>query len=243
MAKRLPTRASKSTRSKSPQLKSPAHKQTRRAAVRTPSLHDAQMLADRLRLPMEFRAPEQVRGMLNRVSLHFDVAQRAGDMTTARRLKAWMSRYTSSSQVKIDEAHGASRNVRGSRPRPHQHSIGELATAYFRRVGTEEWWIIGSGAPYGDGIATNPKLERVLAALKGAGIAVDERSMGFPGSCDSFTFTATFSEGFVEVTTGNYLGGRGGSVRGVEALKRLLKLLKLRVTSQTARRWNLGDRA
>lgn len=76
-------------------------------------------------------------------------------------------------------------------------------------------------------------------APRGAGIRVSERSLGFPGSCDSFTFSAKFSGGRLEITTGNYFGQRGGSVHGVHALNRLIKLMGLKIPARTAKLWSL----
>jgi len=116
----------------------------------------------------------------------------------------------------------------------------ELASAYFRLIDPETWFIIGSGASYGDGIQTNNKFERVLEALAAGGIEVVTQSSGMPGSCDSFTFAAEFEDGSLQVETGNYFGSRGGTVKGAKALKRLLELLQLKLPPQTARRWNLA---
>jgi hypothetical protein len=117
---------------------------------------------------------------------------------------------------------------------------GQLASAYFRRIDADTWFIIGSGASYGDGIETNQKFASVLEALEAGGIAVTIQSHGFPGSCDSFVFSADFEGGSLRVETGNYFGRSGGTVKGANALKRLIELLRLKLPSQTARRWELA---
>ncbi len=117
-----------------------------------------------------------------------------------------------------------------------------LATAYFRLIEPGVWYIIGSGAMYGgaNGIDMNNKLAAVLDALKRDGIAVSCRSSASVVNCSSYTFTASFDDGGLSVTTGNYwLSPRGGTIAGVRALRRLIGLLDLRVSSRSARAWGL----
>jgi hypothetical protein len=116
----------------------------------------------------------------------------------------------------------------------------ELATVYFKPLTPGEWAIRGAGAMYGGayGIPMHPRLDAILDALKRDGIAVSRTSSGSPGNCDSYTFSAEFDDGGLSVRTGNYwFDSRGGSISGTEALNRLIRLLNLRVTPQTARAW------
>lgn len=116
----------------------------------------------------------------------------------------------------------------------------ELATSYFKKIGPDTWFVIGSGAPFGGGIRMNPKLKRLLDGLKAAGIEVKEKGWASPGSCDSVVFTADFEGGSLEVHTGNYIGYRGGTVTGAKALTHLVELLGLRLTNRTAKAWGLN---
>ena len=55
------------------------------------------------------------------------------------------------------------------------------------------------------------------------------------------TANKPFDDGGLSVTTGNYwYGRRGGSITGVNALRRVIRLLDLRVTPRTARAWGIG---
>lgn len=206
-----------------------------------PSAHEARVLLKKIEFGSGRRTkgqlpamtPLQLHYVTQRWAWHAEGAKIEGDVVTHDAIQDHIRREHASLRLRQpNEVPAESREI----------AKNNLASAYFKRIGDDEWWVIGSGAPYGDGILMNPKLERILASLKSAGIPVSERSMGFPGSCDSFTFTARFSGGLLEVTTGNYFGRRGGSVRGVDALRRLLGLMGLQVTAQTARRWNLERR-
>ena len=117
-----------------------------------------------------------------------------------------------------------------------------LATKFFRIVEPGVWYIIGSGAMYGgpNFIEMNKKMAAVLDALERDGIEVSRESSGSAMHCDSFTFTASFEDGGMSVTTGNYwMSSRGGTITGVRALRRLIALLGLRVSPRTARAWGL----
>ena len=57
-----------------------------------------------------------------------------------------------------------------------------------------------------------------------------------PANCDSYKFTASFDDGGLLVETGNYwFDQRGGTISGREALSRVIRLLDLRLSPQTAR--------
>ena len=121
-------------------------------------------------------------------------------------------------------------------------SKAPLATAFFRMMEPGVWYIIGSGAMYGgaNGIEMNDKLAAVLNALKRDGVEVSESSSGSAANCSSYTFTASFDDGGLSVTTGNYwVSPRGGTIRGVAALERLIRILGLRVSPRSARAWEL----
>jgi hypothetical protein len=118
----------------------------------------------------------------------------------------------------------------------------ELATVYFRQLEAGLWSIRGAGAMYGGprGIPMHPRLLAIIEALEADKIQVTRASSGSSVNCDSYTFSAQFDDGGLSVETGNYwFSSRGGSVSGVNALRRLIRLLNLRVTPQTARAWGL----
>ena len=116
-----------------------------------------------------------------------------------------------------------------------------LATAYFRLDKRAVWSIRGAGAMCGDGIPIHPRLRAILDALKSDGIdVVGKRVSGPTHPVDVITFSADFDDGGLAVETGNYWHSpRGGSITGVNALSRLIRLLNLRVTPQTSRAWGV----
>jgi len=120
----------------------------------------------------------------------------------------------------------------------------ELATAYFRLLAPGVWSIRGAGAMYGgpNDIPMHPKLEAILGALEGDNVSISEELTGSPAHCLSYTFSAQFDDGGLSVTTGNYwFGERGGAITGVKALSRIIDLLEMRVSPQTARAWALQN--
>ncbi len=128
------------------------------------------------------------------------------------------------------------------RGRPARPKV--LATAYFRLTDEGVWFIRGSGAMYGgpSGIPMHPNLRAVLDALEADNISVKGMTTGSPVNCDSYTSDAQFDDGGLSVETGNYWWSeRGGSISGTDALSRLIRLLDLRVTPQTARAWGLSS--
>jgi hypothetical protein len=124
-----------------------------------------------------------------------------------------------------------------------EHPSGrELATKYFRLLTSGVWSILGAGAMYGgfNDLAMNPKLKAVLDALESDGVSVLEKSMGSPANCCSYEFSASFDDGGLSVTTGNYwFERRGGTISGKEALSRVIRLLNLRVSPRTGRAWSI----
>jgi len=123
---------------------------------------------------------------------------------------------------------------------PPSNAPQQLATAYFRHDGPGVWEIRGAGAMYGPLSPMNAKLRAIIDALRTDGIDVVWKTTGSPANCDEHRFSAEFEDGGLAVRTGNYwYGPRGGFVSGVDALRRLIRLLNLRVSPQTSRAWGL----
>jgi hypothetical protein len=95
---------------------------------------------------------------------------------------------------------------------------------------------------YGPFNSMNAKLRALLDALEADGIDVAQTDSGSPGNADEYRMSADFDDGGLAVRTGNYWGSpRGGFITGVNALRRLIRLLNLRVSPQTARAWGLVE--
>lgn len=120
----------------------------------------------------------------------------------------------------------------------------QLATNYFRRIAPGEWSILGAGAMYGGrwGIPMNEKLSAILDALAADGIHVDHKSSGSPVNAQ-LHLLGDVRRWRSSVKTGDYwFGSRGGSVKGVVALSRLIRLLQLKGSPRTARAWGLTSK-
>ena len=64
-----------------------------------------------------------------------------------------------------------------------------------------------------------PLTDSVVEALRSQGIQVKERSLGSPGNVDSYHLDASFSDGGLRASTGNYwIEQRGAWVVGEEAV-------------------------
>lgn len=82
-----------------------------------------------------------------------------------------------------------------------------------------------------------PLTDSVVEALRSQGIIVSERSLGSPGNVDSYHLDASFSDGGLQASTGNYwMEQRGAWVEGEQAVCWVAQLLGLQPPGSLRRR-------
>ena len=103
------------------------------------------------------------------------------------------------------------------------------------RDGKPRFRIAGSGIHRPPCFA--PLTDSVVEALRSQGIPVTERSLGSPGNVDSYHLEASFKDGGLQASTGNYwMEQRGAWVVGEEAACWVAHLLGLKPPGSLRRR-------